>query len=103
MSSNETPKIAPIKMKEYAVKQSKYKMMSPLPTRSVILSPSGGGKTILIQNMIIDIYKNCFNRIYIFSPSINVDFQSWQPVKKIYRRRFKINRNRRRYFLFFRI
>ena len=83
MSSNETPKIAPIKMREYSVKQSNYKMMSPLPTRSVILSPSGGGKTILIQNMIIDIYKNCFNRIYIFSPSINVDFQSWQPVKNI--------------------
>ena len=31
--------------------------------------------------MIIDIYKNVFERIYIFSPSINVDYQTWKPVK----------------------
>ena len=31
--------------------------------------------------MILDIYKGCFNRIYIFSPSIKVD-HTWQPVKK---------------------
>ena len=32
--------------------------------------------------MILDIYKNCFSRVYIFSPSINVDYQTWEPVKK---------------------
>jgi hypothetical protein len=47
--------------------------------RSLILAPSGGGKTILIQNMILDIYRNCYSRIYIFSPSINVD-ATWVPV-----------------------
>ncbi len=31
--------------------------------------------------MILDIYKDCFERIYIFSPSISVD-HTWQPVKK---------------------
>ena len=31
--------------------------------------------------MIIDIYKHIFERIYIFSPSIDVDFQTWKPVK----------------------
>ena len=31
--------------------------------------------------MILDIYKGCFNRVYIFSPSIEVD-ASWRPVKK---------------------
>ena len=31
--------------------------------------------------MILDIYKGLFQRIYIFSPSIDVDFQTWQPVK----------------------
>ena len=30
--------------------------------------------------MILDIYKGCFDRIYIFSPSINVD-KTWVPVK----------------------
>ncbi len=32
--------------------------------------------------MILDIYKNCFSRVFIFSPSINVDYQTWEPVKK---------------------
>ena len=32
--------------------------------------------------MILDIYRDCFSRIYIFSSSINVDFQTWEPVKK---------------------
>ena len=30
----------------------------------------------------MDIYKGCFSRVYIFSPSINVDYQTWEPVKK---------------------
>ncbi len=77
----EVPKIEPIRLKEYHVKQSKYGDIVPkLPTRPMILSPSGGGKTVLISNMILDIYKNCFNRIYIFSPTINID-DNWKPVK----------------------
>ena len=31
--------------------------------------------------MILDIYKDCFSRIYIFSPSIDID-DSWSSVKK---------------------
>ena len=29
--------------------------------------------------MILDIYRDCFSRIYIFSPSIHVDY-TWGPV-----------------------
>ena len=75
-----TPKIQPINLQEYTVKQSKYEVCGKLPIRSVILGPSGSGKTVLLQNMILDIYRDCFSRIYIFSPSIEVD-QTWQPVK----------------------
>lgn len=75
------PDIKPIKVKEYDSKQSKYVQCGKLPMRAVILGPSGTGKTILLQNMILDIYRGCFERIYIFSPSIDVD-QTWQPVKK---------------------
>ena len=78
--SDEIPKIQPIKLKEFEVKQSKYKMIGSLPTRSVLCAPSGSGKTVLLTNLILDIYKNCFSRIYVFSPSINVDY-TWQPVK----------------------
>ena len=75
------PDIKPIKLKEYNVKQSKYNMVGRIPIRQIVLGPSGSGKGIYIQNEILDIYKNIFSRIYIFSPSIEVDYQTWKPVK----------------------
>jgi len=79
---SEPPTIKPIKTKEYTVKQSKYPHVGKLPIRSIVLGPCGCGKSILIQNMILDLYKGLFQRVYIFSPSIDVDFQTWAPVKK---------------------
>ena len=79
--SDKAPIIKPIKVKEYEFKQSKYKQCGTLPVRSIILGPSSAGKGVLLQNMILDIYRGCFERIYIFSPSINVD-HTWLPVKK---------------------
>ena len=78
--SDTIPKIQPISVREYEVKQSRYAMVPQVPFRSIVLGPSGSGKTILLQNMILDIYRNCFSRIYIFSPSIEVD-STWIPVK----------------------
>ena len=67
------PKIEPIKVTEYETKQSKYSHCGRLPIRPIVLGPSGSGKTVLLTNLIQDVYKGCFSRIYIFSPSINVD------------------------------
>ncbi len=78
---DDIPNIKPHKLREYEVKQSKYNVVPRLPFRSIVLGPSGSGKSILIQNMILDLYKDCFSRIYLFSPSIEVDHQTWQPVK----------------------
>ena len=75
------PNISPAKVKEYQVKQSKYEHVSRLPTRSVINAASGSGKNVLIQNLILDIYRGCFSRIYIFSPSIDID-DTWLPATK---------------------
>ena len=75
------PDIKPIAVKEYTVKQSKYEQAPKLPCRSILLGASNSGKGILLQNLILDIYKDCFERVYIFSPSINVD-HTWLPVKK---------------------
>ena len=62
------PVIKPIKTKEYHVPESRYKQAGKLPFRSIILGSSGSGKTILLQNMIIDIYKNWFwTNIFIFT------------------------------------
>ena len=75
------PKIQPIKTKEYTSKQSKYSQCAKLPMRSIVLGPSGSGKTILLKNMILDIYDGCFDKIYILSPSVNLD-HTWLPVKE---------------------
>ena len=83
------PKIQPIKLKEYTSKQSKYHQCAKLPMRSIVLGPSGTGKTILLQNMILDIYAGCFDKIYIFSPSVNLD-HTWQPVKEYIKDKLKI-------------
>ena len=83
------PKIEPIKLKEFETKQPKYSMVPKIPFRSIILGPSGSGKTILLQNLILSIYKNCFSRIYIFSPSIDVD-STWIPVKKYIQDEMKV-------------
>ncbi len=70
---NKVPMVEPIHVKEFTVKQSKYEVCGKLPIRSIILGISGSGKTVLLQNMILDIYRDCFNRIFIVSPSIEVD------------------------------
>ena len=86
---SEIPEIKPIKLTEFQTKQSKYKMVGKLPTRSLLVGPSGSGKGILLSNMILDIYRDCFSRIYIFSPSINVD-HTWLPVKDYIKKELKV-------------
>ena len=75
------PKIEPIKVLEFQVKQSKYEMVGKLLTRAIICAPSGGGKTVLLSNLILDVYRGCFSRVYIFSPSIDIDY-TWARMKK---------------------
>lgn len=90
------PKIQPIKMDNYTSSQSKYDHAAKLPTRSLVLAPSGGGKTVLLQNMILDIYRDCFSRIYIFSPSIDVDM-TWEPVKEYLARNLQQDDKKEKY------
>ncbi len=77
---SKTSKVEPVQVKEFTAKQSKYEVCGKLPIRSVILGPSGSGKTMLLQHMILDIYRDCFSRIFIFSPSKEADM-TWKPVK----------------------
>ena len=83
-----TPTITPIKLKEYNVKQSVYDVAPKLPMRAMLVGPSGSGKSVLLSNMILNIYKGCFSRIYIWSPSIDVD-STWRPVKEYIRDHIK--------------
>jgi hypothetical protein len=81
MSKSNDLTITPISLKDFTCKQSKHAVMPKLPLRGVILAPSGSGKTVLLSNLILKMYRGCFERIYVFSPSVNVD-QTWEAVKK---------------------
>ena len=97
MTDNKAPIIKPIKLKQFECKQSNYEVAPELPMRSMILAPSGSGKTVLLVNMIMDIYKGCFNRIYIFSPSVDID-HTWKPVKDYIAKEIKPNEKEKVYF-----
>ena len=90
MEKLNVPKIEPTKVKEFTSKQSKYDVVGKLPLRDIILGPSGAGKGILISNMILKIYKGCSDRIYLFSPSIDVD-KTWLPVKEYIEKSMKLD------------
>ena len=63
----------------------------------MLCGPSSSGKTVLLSNMILDIYRDCFSIIYIWSPSINVD-STWRPVKDYIRDRIKPSDKEKCYF-----
>ena len=93
-----TPSLKPIELKEHTCKQGHYGDIVPkLPMRSMLVGPSGSGKTVLLTNKVLDIYKGCFSRIYIWSPSIEVD-NTWKPVKKYIRDNTKPSDREKCYF-----
>ena len=86
-----TPSLKPVQSKEHTCSQGHYGDIVPkLPMRSMLVGPSGSGKTVRLTNMILDMYKGCFSRIYIWSPSIEVD-NTWKPVKDYLRDHIKPN------------
>jgi hypothetical protein len=99
MSNSKTNslEIKPIELKEYSCKQSEHNHLPRIPLRTIILSPSGGGKTVLLSNLILHIYRGCFERIYIFSPSIDID-STWSPVKKYQSEIMKVDEKDKLYF-----
>ena len=50
---------------DYEFKQSKYEHVPKLPFRSIVVASSTGGRTVLIQNLILNVYRGCFARIFI--------------------------------------
>ena len=65
--------------------------------RSMLVGPSGGGKTVLLANRVVDIYRDYFSRVYIWSLSINID-STWKPVKDYIRYDIKLNDREKCYF-----
>ena len=73
--------IRPHVSKEYTAAQSRCAHVPELPMRAIVVAPSGGGKTTLLVSLILDIYKGCWKRIHVFSPTALLD-DAWKPVAK---------------------
>ncbi len=80
-STHDSLDIEPIDLKEYSCKQSKHEHVPKVPLRMILLAPSCSGKTVLLSNLILSIYRGFVERIFVFSPSIDID-KTWEPVKK---------------------
>ena len=66
---------------EYSSKQSSDPVVPLVPCTGIFLGPSKSGKTVALISLILEQYRGVFKKIYIFSPSVNID-DGWIPVKK---------------------
>ena len=87
------PDVKPIDEIKYDFKQSKHEVVPKLPMRAMIVGPSGSGKSTLLVSMILDIYRGSFERIFIWSPSVNLD-SIWLPVKKHIKEGLKVDNDK---------
>jgi ABC-type lipoprotein export system ATPase subunit len=60
-----SPNVKPIDEINYTFPQSNYQVVPQVPFRAIITGPSGSGKSVLLVNMILDIYRNVFSRVFI--------------------------------------
>ena len=81
VSQMAAPTIKPIDTAKCECNQSNYAFCPELPMRAMLCGPSGWGKGVVLQKMIVDVFRGCFSRVYIFSPSIDID-KTWEPVNK---------------------
>ena len=97
MNNNIVPKVEPIDEKNFTFNQSKYEMVPKLPFRTLVVGASAGGKTVLIRNLLLNIYRNSSERIFVFSPSILID-QNWEAVRNYIKKDMKIDTDKEKVF-----
>ena len=79
---------------QYRVKQSRYDALKGLnPLRMWISAPSNSGKTVLISSIVLDVMRGAYSKIFLFSPSADLD-GTWLPVKKYARERLGQNQHK---------
>ena len=64
-----------------------------VPCTGIFLGPSKSGKTVTLISLILEQCRGVFERIYIFSPSIDID-DGWIPVKKYIEEDLGVNTER---------
>jgi hypothetical protein len=82
---------------KYHCKQSDFEGVPKLPARAIVVMPGGGGKTVLLVNLLTRGWRGCFERIYVVSPTIHLD-RSWDVVKAYQRDVMKVNPREQTYW-----
>jgi hypothetical protein len=68
--------IKPPKGRQFRVKQSRFKVLDGTnPCRPIVLGSSGAGADVWLTSFFTDIMRGCYERIFWFSPSCDVDHQ----------------------------
>ena len=94
---SETAAIKVHACKQYECKQSKHEHLPKCPSRGVFLAPSGQFKTTAMVSLLLDHYRGCFCRIYVFSPSIDID-DNWDPVKEYSKKVLGVDQSKEKTF-----
>ena len=79
--ANKLPRAQLFPTTEYSSKQPSDPVVPLVPCTGIFLGPSKSGKTVALISLILEQYRGAFERVYIFSPSVNID-DGWIPVKK---------------------
>ncbi len=90
-------KVQPHPTTEYTTGAASHPILPPTPLRGIILAPSGGGKTVLLVSLLLDMYRGAFARIYVFSPSVDID-AAWRPVKDYIEKDLGVDEKKEPYF-----
>ena len=78
---------------EYTSKQASDPVVFLVPCTGIFFGPSKSGKTVALISLILEQYTGVFERIYVFSPSVNID-DGWIPVKKYIEQDLGVNTER---------
>ena len=68
-----------------------------LPCRCLLTNPSGGGKGIIMLNLALKFWRGCFSRIYLFSPTADVD-HTWSPLETYIRKELQVEESEQVFF-----
>ena len=72
--------IAPLKgIRKFHSKQSVHEHMPEVPFRLIALGNGGSGKSLTMQNMLVNHYRGVFSAIFLGSPTSRLDM-GWEPV-----------------------
>ena len=92
-TAKEMGKIKLFPTTEYSSKQASDPVVPLVPRTGIFLGPSKSGKTVALISLILEQYRGVFERIYIFSPSVDID-DGWIPVKKYIEEDLGVNTER---------